>query len=119
MILLIIGCVLTTASWIVAWGRFQSHDGVVPFPLWLGYILSMNGLAETIAGTLLLARMGWSFCWLFAVPVPFWWFFECMKNRSELALPLSTPDLIASYFFQASLDFSTVVPTALSTSFFA
>jgi hypothetical protein len=77
-------------------------------------------LAETIAGTSLLARMGWSFGWLFAISVPFWWFFEGMNEivqnwHYHFQPPISS----TQYFIQASLDFSTVVPAALSTSFFA
>jgi hypothetical protein len=54
MAILVIGCILTTASCIVAWGRFGILTEFSFFPLWLGYILTVNGLIEIVTGTSLL-----------------------------------------------------------------
>ena len=117
MPLLISGLLLTAASWLFAW----SHIGILNeysfFPLWVGYILLVNGLSEVIAGTSLLRRMGWSFLLLFAISVPMWWFFEYMNAIVQnwhyvFARPISN----LHYTIQASIDFSTVVPAVLSTS---
>jgi hypothetical protein len=120
MAILVIGCILTIASWIVAWGRFGILTEFSFFPLWLGYILTVNGLTEIVAGTSLLTRMRWSFGWLFVISVPFWWFFEGMNEitqnwRYQFQQPVSS----SRYLIQASIDFSTVIPAALSTSLFA
>jgi hypothetical protein len=50
--------------------------------------------------------------------VPFWWFFEGMNEilrnwHYQAPRPISS----AQYFLQASIDFSTVVPAAMSASF--
>jgi hypothetical protein len=49
MPLLILGIVLTAVCWYFAW----SHIGLVSeysfFPLWVGYILLVNGLSEVMA----------------------------------------------------------------------
>ncbi len=87
------------------------------FPLWVGYILLVNGLSEVMTGTSLLRRMRWSFLWLFVISIPMWWFFEYMNTIVQnwhyvFAHPIS----ILHYEIQASIDFSTVVPAVLSIS---
>jgi hypothetical protein len=120
MALFVVGCILTTASWIAAWGRFGILTEFSFFPLWLGYILTVNGLAEIVAGTSLLMRMRRSFGWLFAISIPFWWFFEGMNEIvRNWHYRFSLPVLPIQYLLQASLDFSTVVPAAMSASFLA
>ena len=117
MPLLILGIVLTAVCWYFAW----FHIGLVSeysfFPLWVGYILLVNGLSEVLAETSLLRRMHWSFLWLFIASIPMWWFFEYMNSIVQnwhylFAHPIST----LHYAIQASIDFSTVVPAVLSTS---
>jgi di/tricarboxylate transporter len=93
MPLLILGIVLTAVCWYFAW----SHIGLVSeysfFPLWVGYILLVNGLSEVMAETSLLRRMHWSSLWLFIVSIPMWWFFEYMNSIvPELALPVCSSD---------------------------
>jgi hypothetical protein len=72
MLLLVPGILFTAVCWYFAW----SHIGLLSeysfFPLWVGYILLVNGLSEVIAGTSLLRRMRWSFLWLFIVSIPMW-----------------------------------------------
>jgi hypothetical protein len=118
MMTLVIGLVLTALSWIAAWGSSGLLSEYSFFPLWLGYILSVNGLAGVLFKTSLLARMGRSFALLFAISIPLWWFFEGMNAivrnwHYHLARPV-TP---LHYFIEASIDFSTVVPAVLSTAF--
>lgn len=118
MFVLLIGCVLTAASWTAAWGRFGLLTEFSFFPLWLGYVLTLNGVCEVLTGSSLLGRMGWSFGWLFVISAPFWWFFEGMNEivrnwHYQFSHSISP----AQYFLQASIDFSTVVPAALSASF--
>jgi hypothetical protein len=117
MPLLKLGIVLTAVCWYFAW----SHIGLVSeysfFPLWVGYILLVNGLSEVVTGTSLLRRMRWSFLWLFVISIPMWWFFEYMNTIVQnwhyvFAHPIS----ILHYEIQASIDFSTLVPAVLSTS---
>jgi hypothetical protein len=118
MALLIIGTALAALAWIVAWGTsgFLSEHSF--FPLWLGYILAVNGLSEVRFKTSLTSTMGRSFLLLFPISIPLWWFFEGMNAivqnwHYHLAHPISS----TQYVIEASLDFSTVVPAVLSTSF--
>jgi hypothetical protein len=118
MVLLIGGIALALMAWIVAWGTsgFLSEHSF--FPLWLGYILAVNGFSEVRFKSSLLRIMGRSFLLLFLISVPLWWFFEGMNAivqnwHYRLAHPVSP----TQYVLEASLDFSTVVPAVLSTSF--
>lgn len=120
MAIFIMGGILTVVSWITAWSDFGILTELSFFPLWLGYILTLNGLAGMIVGVSLLKRMHWSFCWLFIISTPFWWFFEGMNEivhnwHYHFAHPISP----LHHFIQASIDFSTVVPATMSASFFA
>ena len=116
--MLLVGCILTAASWVAAWGRFGVLTEFSFFPLWLGYILTVNGVSEVVLGSSLRGRMGWSFGWLFVISAPFWWFFEGMNEivrnwHYQFPHPISS----TRYLLQASIDFSTVVPAAMSASF--
>jgi hypothetical protein len=119
MAALVIGVILVGLSWIAAWGPFGVFSEHSFFPLWLGYILTINGLSQVLFKRSLLESMGWSFLLLFVISIPLWWFFEGMNAivqnwHYHFAQPISA----MRYFIQASIDFSTVVPAVLSASFF-
>src|SRR5271166_47171 len=112
------GLLLTAVAWAAAWGRFGIVTEFSFFPLWLGYILALNGMSEALLQRSLIRRMGPSFLALFIFSVPLWWFFELMNSfvhnwHYVFAQPIS--DL--QYSIQASIDFSTVIPAVLSTDY--
>jgi hypothetical protein len=112
------GIALTLVSWVIAWSRLPIVSEYAFFPLWLGYILAINGVAEYFYNDSLIRRMGTSFILLFALSIPFWWFFELLNKVVQnwhyvFPRPVST----LHYTVQASIDFSTVIPAVLSTSF--
>src|SRR5690349_24792616 len=62
--------------------------------------------------------MGRSFLLLFVISVPLWWFFEGMNAIVQnWDYHLGHPISATQYVIEASLDFSTLVPAVLSTSF--
>jgi hypothetical protein len=118
MWLLIIGAVVTGISWLLAWSRIEFFSEYAFFPLWVGYILCINGISEMVSGVSLLTRMRGYFLSLFIVSIPMWWFFEYMNSivhnwHYVFGHPISP----LHYDIQASIDFSTVVPAVLSASF--
>src|SRR5271166_3879035 len=118
MKILLPGLLLTAVAWATAWGRFGIVTEFSFFPLWLGYILVLNGMSEVLLQHSLIRSMGLSFLALFVFSVPMWWFFELMNSfvrnwHYVLAHPIS--DL--QYTIQASIDFSTVIPAVLSTGY--
>lgn len=114
-----IGLALMAAGWILAW-----TDGLVPpswrrhtfTPLWLGYILVMNGLVHRRSGTSPLTQRTGLFLALFPASAAFWWLLEYLNqfvdNWYYTGIEASG-DL--DYFLQASLPYSTVLPAVLST----
>lgn len=119
MLLLISGLILTIGAWFVAWSQIPILTEHSFFPLWLGYILVINGLSEKIFGGSLLSRMRLSFIWLFVISMPMWWGFEYLNSivhNWQYVLPHPISDF--EYFVRTSVSFSTVVPAVLSTAFF-
>ena len=114
-----LGLALVASNWFLAW-----HEGFVPpgwrrhvfTPLWLGYILVMNGLAFRRTGSALLTRRTRWFVALFPVSAGFWWLFE---HLNQFVGSWYYTGIEASgdwdYFIQATLPFSTVLPAVAST----
>ena len=118
MRLLVPGLLLTAVAWTAAWGRFGLLTELSFPPLWIGYILAVNGLSEVLFQQSLLRRMGVSFLALFVFSVPMWWFFELLNSIVRnwhyiFAQPISE----LRFAIQASIDFSTVAPAVLSTGY--
>jgi hypothetical protein len=112
------GIVLGLVSWILAWNRFplfseyQAHTFT---PLWIAYVLTVNGLTYRRTGTCLLLRRPLSFLLLFPASAGFWWFFEYL-NRFVQNWSYTGADFgPAEYFCFASLSFSTVLPAITGT----
>jgi hypothetical protein len=120
MHVLIIGGVMTIVAWALAWSRAGVLSEYSFFPLWFGYILTMNGISEAAFQTSLLRVMRGRLLWLFAISVPLWWFFEAVNRlvrNWEYVIPHPISDL--QYVIEASIYFSTVVPAVLPTTFTA
>jgi len=120
MYVLVIGAVVTIVSWALAWSRAGVLSEYSFFPLWLGYILTMNGISNVAFQTSLLRVMRGRLLWLFVISVPLWWFFEAVNRlvrNWEYVIP--HPISNSQYTVEASIYFSTVVPAVLSTAFVA
>lgn len=108
----------TIAWWLFAWNKLPLASEYSFFPLWLGYIFTLNAASETLYHDSLIRRMGGWFVSLFVVSIPLWWFFEWVNSYLQnwhyvLLHPISQ----LHYVVQASADFSTVVPAVLSATF--
>ena len=118
----VLGLLLTLVSWLLAWNRFtwftpfQAHTFL---PLWLGYILLMNGLTYWRSGSCLLNDRTGYFLALFPVSSIFWWFFEYLNRFVQNWHYVGIEEFSAiEYIVYASLSFSTVLPAVLSTEEF-
>jgi len=113
------GAVLVLAAWVLAWNRFPwfgSFQAYTFLPLWLGYILTVNGLTFRRAGRCLLIGQSRFFLALFPLSALFWWFFEYLNRFAQNWHYLGVEDYSTSgYIVHASLCFSTVLPAVLST----
>lgn len=114
-----LGLALLACSWVLAW-----REGLVPpewrrhvfTPLWLGYVVFVNGLAYRRNGRSLLTHRTRWFLTLFPVSAGFWWLFEYLNqfvgNWYYTGIVARTD---WDYFAQATLPFSTVLPAVAST----
>lgn len=114
-----LGLLLLLAGWIMAWNRFPWFTPWQPhtfLPLWLGYILAVNGLTQARTGSSLLTRRPGFFLTLFPLSALFWWFFEYLNRFVQNWYYVGIEDFSAlAYVLHASLSFATVLPAVLST----
>jgi len=114
-----IGLGLVAGGWLLAWNQalvapqWRRHTFT---PLWLGYAIVMNALAERRGGAApLLHRRAW-FLSLFVLSAVFWWLFE---HLNQFVRNWYYEGVAAAgdwdYFLQATLPFSTVLPAVAST----
>ena len=109
-----LGAALVAIVWPAIWFLPGLRAHVLFAPLWLGYVLAIDGLTELRTGTSLCARSPRAVAAMFAISVPLWWLFEAaneyLANWEYLGREHFS-DL--EYALLGSLSFSTVVPTVL------
>ena len=114
-----IGIALVAVAWPLAWAGPAPWSEHTFFPLWLGYILTVDGITERRGGTSLVRRSPVGFALLFAYSIPLWWLFEFANGflgNWEYRSPRSYDPLV--YTALASLAFSTVLPALCVTAEF-
>ena len=111
-----LGLILGLAAWILAWTRFNWFTALQPHtftPLWLAFIVVINGLCYRYRGYCMLLSRPIYFLLLFPISAVFWWFFEYL-NRFVQNWYYIGPEFSAwEYFWYATLPFSTVLPAVL------
>ncbi len=116
---LVVGAVLIAVAWPLAWFGPAPYSEHTFFPLWLGYILTVDGITFRRSGTSLLSRDAGRFVLLFAFSIPLWWLFEFanqfLENWNYQRARDNRPD---AYTALASLAFSTVMPAIFVTAEF-
>ena len=113
-----LGVLLGIAAWILAWTRFAWFSAFQPHtftPLWLSYILAVNGIDRRNTGLCLMYDKPVLFIALFPVSAGFWWFFEYLNRFVQNWYYVGVDFPAWEYFWYATLPFSTVLPAVLST----
>jgi hypothetical protein len=113
-----LGAALIATGWLLAWNdivpaSWRRHTFT---PLWLGYVLVMNALAyRRSERSLLTHQTGWLLS-LFPLSAVFWWAFEHLNQFTGNWYYTGVAEADGwSYFLQAALPFSTVLPAVAST----
>lgn len=110
---------MVIVSWILAWSRFPwfaTLQAYTFFPLWLGYIITINGLTFRRTSRCLLVNEPRFLFRLFLASMFFWWFFEYLNRFVQNWYYLGVENFSArEYVLHASICFSTVLPAVLST----
>ncbi len=113
------GLLLVAVAWPLAWFGPAPLSEYTFFPLWLGYVLAVDGLTFQRSSASLLIRNRRRFALLFVFSLPIWWLFE-IANRSLSDwryVPARQYGTFA-YIALASLAFSTVLPAVFVTAEF-
>ena len=116
-----IGLLLVLLFWPLNW---LIPDEVRPtaylfFPLWLGYILTMDALVAARSGTSILRRSRKEFVLLFFASAPAWWLFEVINWRTQNWEYVGGDAFTGwRYFVLATVAFSTVMPAVFETAEF-
>ncbi|HEY8324696.1 MAG TPA: hypothetical protein VIG77_09420 [Ktedonobacterales bacterium] len=109
-----VGLALNLLAWASSWGRLGFWWPYTFFPLWLGFILTLDGLNVAVSGTSPLKRSKARFVALFLFSSPFWWVFEGLNVPVQnWRYYYDHHYSFASNFFWTSLDFSTVLPAVM------
>ena len=111
------GIILVALFWYLNWGLTGLRSHWAFFPLWLGYILTVDAFVHYRQGRSWLSQNPGSFAWLFLLSAPLWWVFEAINVRTQywLYTPIgSFSDL--EYYLYCTLNFSIVLPAVLVTT---
>ncbi len=113
---LILGLILIAIWWPIAWMQWRPFSDYYFFPLWLGYILAIDGLVEWRTGTSPWRRSPTTWILLFPLSAVLWWIFEGLNEFLEnwyYVHPDGTGRLY--YFVTSTLSFATVIPAVIGT----
>jgi hypothetical protein len=111
-----LGLILAVIAWILAWTRFEWFAPLQPHtftPLWLAFILVINGLCYRHSGHCMMLDRPLYFLMLFPVSSVFWWFFEYLNRFVQNWYYIGPEFSSWEYFWYATLPFSTVLPAVL------
>lgn len=114
-----VGIGLLAICWPLNWTLPGLRTAYLFFPLWLGYILTVDALVLRRAGTSLWMRSPQKFALLFLISSPVWWLFEALNWRTRNWEYLGTESFSRlEYYALCTLSFSTVMPAVFETAEF-
>src|SRR5436190_384541 len=112
-----LGLLLLAVCWPLNWMLPGMRTAYLFFPLWLGYILVVDGLVLRRTGTSLLQRSPADFVLLFLASAPTWWLFELINHRTHNWEYVGGDTLSQfQYYLLCTLSFSTVMPAVFETA---
>ena len=112
-----VGLLLLAIFWPLNWCLHGMRTAYLFFPLWLGYILVVDGLVLSRTGTSLWTRSRRDFVLLFIVSAPVWWLFEVINRRTANWQYVGGDTFTGlQYVALCSISFSTVMPAVFETA---
>lgn len=112
-----IGLLCIGAFWPLNWMLHGLRTAYLFFPLWLGYVLTIDALVERRAGNSLWTRSRKNFVLLFFLSAPAWWLFELMNKRLANWEYLGAEHFSnLQYFALCTVSFSTVMPAVFESA---
>ena len=111
------GIILIIIFWYLNWNLTGLRTHLFFFPLWLGFILTIDAIVFSRKGSSLLSRSKKQFIILFIVSAPAWWLFELINMRTENWIYDGRQYFTdIEYALLATISFSTVMPAVFSTT---
>ena len=112
-----VGLTLIGVAWSTSWFQVSPLGQNSFFPLWLGYILTIDALNLRRTGTSPLSRSPGIFLSMFLISAPMWWVFEGINYFTQNWHYLGVEDYSTlRYIVIASWHFSTVIPAVFETA---
>lgn len=112
-----LGLSLVGTCWPLDWWLGGLRTQLLFTPLWVGYILTLDGLVFVRKGTSLWTRSRTRFLGLFAMSAPLWWLFEILNWRVQNWQYVGRGQFTNLQFgLLTTLCFATVVPAILTTA---
>ncbi len=112
-----LGLALIALFWPLNWLLPGLRTHMLFFPLWLGYILTVDGLVSLRKGTSLLGRSWRRFIGLFFISAPAWWLFELFNKRTQNWRYWGEEQFTGLQFFIFStISFTIVIPAVFETA---
>lgn len=113
----VLGFGLITLAWPASWLQAGALGEYSFFPLWLGYILTIDAVVLRRRGSSLLVRNPKVFFGMFLASVPLWWAFEGLNQFTENWQYVGGEHYSTlRYALVASWHFSVVVPAVMETA---
>ncbi len=116
-----LGVVVLAVSWWLSWHRYdwfrpyQVHCSY--FPIWIGFILVMNGLCVKRSGHSPLTDHFWPYLATFPASSLFWWFFEYLNRYVWNWYYVGIAELDAfEYSLYATVCFASVLPAVAAVA---
>ena len=103
----------------IAWPLSQQISQNLFFPLWLGFILLVDGLVLRRTGTSLAVRSPKIMVVMFIVASPYWWVFEGINEITQNWVYVTSTEEDSGGLvgvIEASLSYSTVIPAVFEVS---
>lgn len=112
-----LGIGLAALFWWLNWSLPGLRTHWTFFPLWLGYVLAVDGLVYLRRGSSLLTRSWRKYIGLFLVSAPVWWLFELLNTRLQNWHYDGAEQFSPTVFtLWATLSFTTVIPAVFGSA---
>ena len=112
-----LGLVLVALFWTLNWVLPGLRTAYLFFPLWLGYVLTVDGWVWLRTGQSPWTRSRKDFVLLFLASAPAWWLFEVINRRTQNWEYLGGEQFgDLEYLALSTVSFSTVMPAVFETA---
>lgn len=112
-----LGIALLGIAWAASWSHLRPWSDEAFFPLWLGYIITVDALVRPRLGRSLLQAGRLAVARLFVTSAMVWWIFEAFNLRTDNWHYLHpSPVSPLRFAVEASISFSTVLPAIFVTT---